>query len=73
VARSSIGHLLAPVALAVLAIHVGVIAFNVFGLIAIPPGSLLDWRFVRVFWWRALHLAPLAFLVLQAPFGAPAS
>jgi hypothetical protein len=55
--------LLAAVALAVLAIHVAVIAFNVFGLMAIPPGSMLDWRFVRVFWWRALHLALLALLV----------
>lgn len=26
---------------------------------------------MRAFWWRALHLAPLAFLVPQAPFGAP--
>jgi Protein of Unknown function (DUF2784) len=58
--------------LAGLAIHVAVIAFNVFGLIAIPPGSLLDWRFLRVLWWRPLHLALLAVLVPQAPFGAPA-
>jgi hypothetical protein len=32
--------------LAVLTIHVAVIAFNVLGLIAIPLGGLLDWRFV---------------------------
>jgi len=63
--------LLAALALAVLAVHVAVIAFNVFGLIAIPLGSLFDWRFVRVFWWRALHLALLAVLVLQALFGRP--
>ena len=61
--------LLAALALAVLAAHVAVIAFNVFGLIAIPLGSLLDWRFVRVFWWRALHLALLAVPALQALFG----
>jgi hypothetical protein len=64
-------NLLAALALAVLAVHVAVIAFNVFGLIAIPLGSLLDWGFVRVFWWRALHLALLAVLVLQALFGRP--
>jgi len=52
--------LLAALALVVLAVHVAVIAFNVFGLIAIPLGGLLDWRFVRVFWWRSLHLALLA-------------
>ena len=63
--------LLAALALAMLAVHVAVIAFNVFGLIAIPLGSLFDWRFVRVFWWRALHLALLAVLVLQALFGRP--
>jgi len=61
--------LLAALALAVLAVHVAVIAFNVFGLIAIPLGGLLDWRFVRVFWWRALHLALLAVPALQALFG----
>jgi Protein of Unknown function (DUF2784) len=63
--------LLAALALAVIAVHVAVIAFNIFGLIAIPLGSFFDWRFVRVFWWRALHLALLAVLVLQALFGRP--
>jgi hypothetical protein len=61
--------LLAALALVVLAVHVAVIAFNVFGLIAIPLGGLLDWRFVRVFWWRALHLALPAVPALQALFG----
>jgi hypothetical protein len=61
--------LLGALALSVLAIHVVVIAFNVFGLIAIPVGGLLDWRFVRVFWWRAVHLALLAVPALQALFG----
>jgi hypothetical protein len=41
-----IPNLLAALALAVLAVHVAVIAFNVFGLIAIPLGGSLDWRFV---------------------------
>lgn len=50
----------------VLAFHVGVILFNLFGLIAIPLGAWRGWRFVRVFWWRALHLAVLAAVAVQA-------
>lgn len=54
---------------AVLAIHLIVIAFNVFGLLAIPLGGWLAWRFVRLFWWRALHLASLAVVAVQALAG----
>lgn len=50
----------------VLAFHVGVILFNLFGMIAIPLGAWRGWAFVRVFWWRALHLAVLALVALQA-------
>ena len=50
----------------VLALHVGVILFNLFGLVAIPLGAWRGWRFVRIFWWRALHLAVLAAVALQA-------
>lgn len=53
----------------VLALHVAVIVFNVFGLIAVPLGAWRGWRFVRVFWWRALHLASLGAVALQAAFG----
>ena len=53
----------------VLAVHVGVILFNLFGLVAVPVGAWRGWRFVRVFWWRALHLAILAVVALQAVFG----
>jgi len=49
--------------------HLAVIAFNVFGLIAVPLGARLGWRFVRVFWWRALHLALLGLVAVQAAFG----
>lgn len=61
--------LLQALALAVLAAHVGVIAFNVFGLVVVPVGGWLGWRFVRVFWWRALHVALLGAVALQALFG----
>jgi hypothetical protein len=50
----------------VLIVHLGVIAFNVFGLVAIPLGGWLGWRFVRIVWWRALHVAILAIVALQA-------
>lgn len=51
---------------AVLALHLLVILFNLFGLIAIPLGAWRGWRFVRVFWWRALHVAILALVAVQA-------
>jgi len=50
----------------VLLIHLAVILFNVFGLIAIPLGAWRKWRFVRVFWWRALHVGILIVVALQA-------
>ena len=53
----------------VLAVHVGIIGFNVFGLLAIPLGGLFGWRWVRIFWWRALHVAALGVVALQAVFG----
>ena len=63
---SQVGPILAA---AVFWIHVGVILFNVFGLVAVPLGAWLGWRFVRIFWWRALHLAALGIVALQAVFG----
>lgn len=54
---------------AILALHLAVIAFNVAGLIAIPLGGVLNWRFVRVGWWRALHIASWAVVALQAVLG----
>jgi hypothetical protein len=53
----------------VLLLHFAVVLFNVFGLIAIPLGAWRGWPFVRVFWWRALHLATLALVALQAAAG----
>jgi hypothetical protein len=60
------GHAAAEV---VLIAHLGVIAFNVFGLVAIPLGGWLGWRFVRVRWWRWLHLASMALVAAQAVAG----
>ena len=52
-----------------LALHVAVIAFNVFGLLAIPIGAWRGWSFVRARGWRLLHLASLAVVAVQALFG----
>jgi hypothetical protein len=56
-------------AAAILAAHVGVILFNLFGLIAVPLGAVCGWRFVRVRWWRVLHLVSLAAVAGQAVLG----
>lgn len=61
--------ILTALALAVLAVHVAIIAFNVFGLIVIPLGAWRGWAFVRGFGWRAVHLALLFVVALQALFG----
>jgi hypothetical protein len=53
----------------VLLLHMAIIAFNVGGLIIIPLGAWRRWRFVRVFWWRALHLASMCAVALQAALG----
>jgi hypothetical protein len=52
-----------------LAIHFVVIAFNLFGLIAIPLGVWRGWPWVRAPLWRRLHLASLAVVALQALAG----
>ncbi len=53
----------------ILALHLGVIAFNVAGLVAIPLGAKLGWAFVRIRWLRLLHLGSLAVVSLQALLG----
>ena len=53
----------------VLAVHVVVIACNGLGLIAIPLGAALGWRWVRVLWWRALHVLSWAMVAIQALLG----
>ena len=53
----------------VLAVHLAVIAFNVFGLVAVPLGARAGWAFVRVRWWRILHLLSLAVVAVQAMLG----
>jgi len=54
---------------AVLIVHLGIILFNVLGMIVIPLGAWQGWTFVRGFGWRALHLGILAAVAVQALFG----
>lgn len=58
--------LLSELATAILAFHLGVIAFNVFGLVVVPLGAWLGWAWVRGYWWRLAHLAILAVVAFQA-------
>lgn len=53
----------------VLAVHVLVIGFNLFGLVAIPLGARRGWAFVHRPAWRLLHLASLFVTALQAALG----
>ena len=36
---------------------------------AVPLGAALQWRWVRIRWWRALHLASWAGVAVQAVLG----
>lgn len=56
-------------AAAVLLLHLAIVAFNIFGLVAVPIGKFLGWEFVRGFRWRLAHLASLAVVALQAALG----
>ncbi|MGH7046575.1 MAG: DUF2784 domain-containing protein [Stellaceae bacterium] len=54
---------------AILAVHLAIILFNVLGLIVVPLGAVCGWRFVRVRWWRVLHILLLATVAVQAVAG----
>ncbi len=59
----------AALATAILVVHLAVVAFNVGGLVLVPLGGWLGWRWVRLYWLRLLHLLSLAVVALQALFG----
>jgi len=59
----------AAAAEAVFAAHLAVILFNLGGLAAVPLGAAFGWRFVRIRWWRLVHLALLALVAVQAALG----
>ncbi len=53
----------------VLALHLVVIGFNLFGLAAVPLGAWRGWAFVRIGWWRWLHVLALVVVAGQALAG----
>jgi Protein of Unknown function (DUF2784) len=57
------------IATAILIVHLAIVAFNVAGLIAVPLGAWLGWRWVRIYWLRLLHVMSLAIVAAQAVAG----
>ena len=53
----------------ILSAHVVIILFNLSGLIVVPIGAARGWRFVRIAWWRLLHVVLLAVVAAQALAG----
>ncbi len=54
----------------VLAVHVGVVAFVVFGLVLTIAGNLRGWRWVNALGFRLAHLAAIGVVAAQAWLGA---
>lgn len=54
---------------AILALHVGIVAFVVLGQAAILIGAWRGWRWILDFRFRAMHLALMVFIALQAWLG----
>ena len=52
-----------------LGLHVGVVAFVVLGTLAIVAGGPLQWRWVRGFAFRTVHLALMVVIAVQAWLG----
>ena len=54
---------------AVLVVHLAVVVFVLVGLVAVVVGNLAAWRWVNSLLFRALHLAAIGVVVLQAWLG----
>ena len=54
---------------AVLIVHVGIVLFIIGGLVLTLAGALARWRWVRNFWFRALHLAGIGYIAMEAWLG----
>ena len=59
-----------PLADAILALHVGIVAFVVLGQLAVLVGGWRRWAWVRDRWFRASHLLLMLFVAAQAWLGA---
>ena len=55
----------------IVVIHLGYVIIVVLGLIVILLGGVLHWRFIRNFWFRAIHLSMILIVVFEALFGIP--
>jgi len=53
----------------IVVIHLGYVAFVVLGLLVILLGGILKWSWVRNFWFRILHFAMIAVVVLESLVG----
>jgi hypothetical protein len=53
----------------VLITHVGFVAFVIMGLLLILCGGFCGWRWIRNPWFRAVHLAGIGLVVVQAWLG----
>ncbi len=54
----------------ILFLHAGYVLFVVSGLVLIWLGVGSRWRWVRSFWFRALHLAAVSLVAVEALLGA---
>lgn len=53
----------------ILAVHIAIAGFVVFGIAAIPIGARLGWPFVYVLSWRLVHLGAMGIIALQKLLG----
>ena len=53
----------------VLVLHASIVAFVVGGLVLVVAGNLRGWRWVNTRWFRATHLATIAFVAAEAWLG----
>lgn len=54
---------------AILMLHVGIVLFILGGLALTLAGAALRWQWVKNFWFRALHLAGIAYIAMEAWLG----
>ncbi len=62
-------HLWLSIADFILIVHFAFVVFVVGGLLAIWLGWMRGWRFVRNFWFRALHLGAIALVMAESLAG----
>ena len=53
----------------VLAVHIVIAGFVIFGIAAVPLGIKFGWPFIYVFWWRLLHIIAMGAVALQKLMG----